>query len=678
MTDHSTPPPDRPGQTQSVLDRPPPRWLIVVAVMLVIVAVFLLLQGGIGPLLTGPGARCLQKSELGRDLGAERLIVVAAFDNQGRSDPSIQIRRVLSDSLTLQARLRVELTCEAPLDGEAARLLGQQAGAAMVVWGSRDADATLVQVELLEPVTPLKEGSTISLPLLLPDVLELSLAANPNRELPYLSGMLDGQVALLDFDASRAEVAYDTALMALPEGTSAQEQARLDHNAALAYLGLGNTRLLLANDAEGAVDAYEHAARFDNFLSDAYFNRGVAHYSLGNAGAQSDFEQVIALDSANAAAHNGRGASRLQAGDVEAALADFEQAIALDANLVAAHNNHGAALLMAGQPQAAIVDFTQALTLDGLNVPALRNRGDAYRALDDNRRAIADYQVALNVDPDYYAAYLNRAHAYFALGEYSLAIEDYNRALAGSPDDLNIFIMRGEAHLRAGQFISAISDYTVVLAQQPENAEAMLGRAVANMGNRNFAAAEADFSAALLLDAEIAEAYVNRGLVRQLYLKEFAAALDDYRKAINLGYDGADLYWRRAELRHYDLRDPVAALADYREALERDPLLEAALRGYALALYESGDYEQAEIEWRLAIDLNPTEGLHYAGLALAGEALGDRDTALLIFAQALTLDIAIGQSDYLQREWRWPEAALLVAADLTQAVYAALAAEEGQ
>ena len=124
------------------------------------------------------------------------------------------------------------------------------------------------------------------------------------------------------------------------------------------------------------------------------------------------------------------------------------------------------------------------------------------------------------------------------------------------------------------------------------------------------------------------------------------------------------------------MRDPVAALDDYREALERDPLLEAARRGYALALYERGDYEQAASEWRLAIDLNPAEGVHYAGLALAGEALDDRDTALLIFAQALTLDIAIGQSDYLQREWRWSEAALLVAEDLTRAVYDALAAAE--
>jgi len=672
-------PPDRPpdvppgvGETLSRWrDAPLPTWGIPVGaglLLLVLVVAALVFTGA----LTPSGPRCLPANQIPAAAEGEHLIVVTEFTGTGGIDPATSLRKALAG----RDDFRVAQACDEILEAAGARALGDRLGAAGVLWGTFDVRGITTHVEWLQQPNTLRDEQDFSVPPLLPDAYVLALSTDPGPDLPFVRGMVGGHVAALNFDLARAQSELEAALASLPTGTSRDDQTRLDQNAAAARFALGATRLALSDAPEEALEDFDWAIELDETYADAYYNRGVAHYLMGELDALADFTQVIEFESSNAAAFNARGATYVLLGDYEAAIADLDQAIALDGELTGAYNNRGTARFMNGEVQEAIADFTLAIALDTSYTPAYKNRGVAYFVSGDAEAAIEDYGMALALDPQYEDAYYNRGLAYFELGDYHEAVADFNRALLGDPTALDTYFNRGSASYLTGDYLSAISDFTTVLAEQPENAEAYVYRGNAYFGRRNYAAADADYTAALALDADNADAYFNRGFIRHNHLKAYDAAVDDYTAAIENGYDQADVYLERAELLFFLLGKAGVSLPDYEEALERDPSLETVQRGYALALFEVERYEDSAEAWRAALDLNAFQAEYHAGLAIALDALEDRDGALAAYRQALELDEDLTQAATLASEFAWTEKAVTAASELVEPLQEALAEEE--
>jgi tetratricopeptide (TPR) repeat protein len=96
-----------------------------------------------------------------------------------------------------------------------------------------------------------------------------------------------------------------------------------------------------------------------------------------------------------------RGIIRMQAKNLEGALADYEAALKVDDNLAEAHVNRGIALLhKGGHDRDAIAALTQGLAMKPSRPEvALYTRAVAYELTGDVRQAFEDYQAAAAAKP---------------------------------------------------------------------------------------------------------------------------------------------------------------------------------------------------------------------------------------------------------------------------------------
>lgn len=86
----------------------------------------------------------------------------------------------------------------------------------------------------------------------------------------------------------------------------------------------------MQNDLPGAIAKFDQALEIDSNFIDAYFNRGLARYSLSDyQDAIADFSAAIDRDASFAEAFGRRGLSYYAAGNRAKAIADLQQAAAL-------------------------------------------------------------------------------------------------------------------------------------------------------------------------------------------------------------------------------------------------------------------------------------------------------------------------------------------------------------
>ncbi len=275
-----------------------------------------------------------------------------------------------------------------------------------------------------------------------------------------------------------------------------------------------------------AITAFDAAIALNPQKADAYYNRGLAKFQLG--------EQEFALG-------NGSAARAFY----EAGIKDSTSAIALNPADTYAYHNRAGGTFRLGQfkaaqgdadaaatcYRAALQDWTQVIALDpGLPDP-YTNRGLTQATLgdlyaDQNRTtdAAARYAAAVrdcteaiylnNETPD---PYINRGYARYRLGKtaaergnrsearalYDSAVRDSTQAIQLAPRKVAAHGNRGTAKAAQGDFKGAIADFDAALRLQPNNASYLYerGRAKEQIGDTE--GAESDRRKAAALDPEV-------------------------------------------------------------------------------------------------------------------------------------------------------------------------------
>lgn len=148
----------------------------------------------------------------------------------------------------------------------------------------------------------------------------------------FISRRLGWPVLAIAFFQGLAVVAVSPQMsVASDHGLSAPSSvvglADRDQAQALFYQGVQKA---LQEDYGEAVQYYNQALSLNPNNPDVYYNRGVAHFSLGGLQtALQDFDQTIQLQPNRAAAYGNRGAVRSALGDRQGAISDCQQAIKL-------------------------------------------------------------------------------------------------------------------------------------------------------------------------------------------------------------------------------------------------------------------------------------------------------------------------------------------------------------
>lgn len=252
-----------------------------------------------------------------------------------------------------------------------------------------------------------------------------------------------------------------------------------------------------------AIARYTQAIQ--NSPSDAaYYNRGLAHYRLGNyQAALDDLTQAIQLDPNNASSYYARANMRLELGDQQGAIADYTESIQRDGTAASAYVNRGSARADLGDDEGAINDYSQALQIDPTLVPAYLNRCLSRSNVEEHQQAIADCTQAINLQPNSVLAYQNRGLVRRRIGELTGAIADFNIAIRLDPSDADPYYNRGLAREELGDQQGAIADYTAAIEHNKNHPFAYYDRGLVRVrvGEETGAIADLEQSAKLCLDA---------------------------------------------------------------------------------------------------------------------------------------------------------------------------------
>jgi tetratricopeptide (TPR) repeat protein len=188
-----------------------------------------------------------------------------------------------------------------------------------------------------------------------------------------------------------------------------------------------------------------------------------------------EFNLALRMDSDYADAYYQRGICRFQLGDYGGGIEDLQKA----ANLFF--------------QQEKLTDYQKALkTIQDLNarksVPSqdqnqldidkLYQQGIEKIKQKDYHAAVTDFDLFLKHKSNYANAYFYRSFAYFCLSEYSKAINDCEQSIRIDPNFASAYVCRAYTQISLEQYKNAVQDCNQALKINPQHGGAYLGLAV--------------------------------------------------------------------------------------------------------------------------------------------------------------------------------------------------------
>jgi protein O-GlcNAc transferase len=245
------------------------------------------------------------------------------------------------------------------------------------------------------------------------------------------------------------------------------------------------------------------------------------------------FARLVAIDPANAAAHNNLGGVLFQRKRHQQAVDSYDRAIGLKPDYAGAYNNRGAVLNELGRHQEAADSCAAALRMAPDNAEAHNNFGNALQGLERYAEALESYQRALTIRPDYADAHNNRGNALRTLGRHDEALESFAQALHFRPDHDEAYNSRGVVLSHARRYDEALDSFRLAVKINPRNAEAFNNRGNLLHDLRRYEEALEAYDQALAINPAYASAHSNRGNVL-LELKRSEEALQALARVVEL------------------------------------------------------------------------------------------------------------------------------------------------
>ena len=270
----------------------------------------------------------------------------------------------------------------------------------------------------------------------------------------------------------------------------------------------------------------------------------------------------------------------------------------------------------------------------------------------------------------------NKSEVGFVVGMVLIAQERfpeagkvYSRILAQDPDFPELHARLSLTYFESGDADEALRQAKTALAENPNNAVAHVNAGAALQALQHFDAAKAEYQKSIQCKPDYVLAYVNLGgLLDQL--KDFDGAIEQDKKALALDpgdirarYDLGISYANKGDLvsaireyREVKLRDPQnlearqnlgatlmqtdpgAAITEFHELAVIAPTWPLCHQCLGSAYLRTGRFDEAEKEYRLAIQQNPGSTGPLNGLGTTLETEKKYDEALALYQQAQELD----------------------------------------
>lgn len=154
--------------------------------------------------------------------------------------------------------------------------------------------------------------------------------------------------------------------------------------------------LLMDDDQELVITAYDHAIRLKSNYPEAYNNRGNAKYYVNQFNtAITDYDEAIRLKPDYPEAYFNRGNAKYMLRTYDVAIADYDEAIRLKPDYFEAFYNRGNVKYMLGQYDDAIPDYDEVIRLKQIYPLAYFYRGTSKTMMGRNNKARLDLETSL-------------------------------------------------------------------------------------------------------------------------------------------------------------------------------------------------------------------------------------------------------------------------------------------
>lgn len=409
----------------------------------------------------------------------EQLIIIAAF--AGRlSDVEIFPERYIRDELTdhlhqFDNHIRVEIWLEPILSQRAARNIGRDHNATLVIWGQYDDIGGIrTFVEIMPEISPTpiqRGGDWIQLASTVPTQFDISaglrqcLIQYVPEQANYLSTLSMGIIALVEQGAANAEDIFSETIQEITpvEGVC-------QWNGSEAYYWRGVSRVL-QEKFPLALQDLNQALIYQPDYGIALEQRGLVYLALGNPNqAQTDFETSLNLIAESLTSD--RAAIMVNLGIAHLLQNEFEQSYSL-------LNNAWEINEVDGTPLGRVINLA--------NLGILYQRQDmATEALEYHQQAL---QLSRQIDFQY-----GEAIALENIGLIHLLEQNYDEAQEHFINAFNIFesldsnIGQGRLSIRLGMLYRSTGDLDTALQffenslSYFESADLSSGQAQANIG----------------------------------------------------------------------------------------------------------------------------------------------------------------------------------------------------
>lgn len=295
-----------------------------------------------------------------------------------------------------------------------------------------------------------------------------------------------------------------------------------------------------------------------------------------------------------------------------------------------------------GKIKKAVYYLKLATEIEDEDVDILKSLADIYYQNADYEKCLPYYERILQLDKENSEVYAVLADIYYKTGRHSEAEEFYKRIISSNPNEdlyFNALINLGNIYDDMEKTKSAFSYYKKALSVKPEHPAVhynlgvlYLKIGVAKEGiselNKSFELNKGDISALKM----IAEFYENRGDPESIRL-----AINTYHRIRKYSQNNPRALFSLGEL-YYKLNELSRAQNFFSYVLmyaeEGSPIRVDAHLKLALIHTEKGEFEEAEEEYELAIELESSNPLHFYNFGMFYYNLGKYESALEKFRHA--------------------------------------------
>lgn len=204
---------------------------------------------------------------------------------------------------------------------------------------------------------------------------------------------------------------------------------------------LSNTYTLRAEiylqkqDTTEAIVWLDRSLEIDPYSSETWTTRGFVSLARQEwSEADKQLGRAIHLRPKAAGNYVNRALARMNQNNLRGAMSDYDTAIDLDPHNFLAHYNRGLLRMQLGDDNRAIEDFDYVIRMEPDNVMAIFNRGVLREETGDLRGAIEDYTVVIEQFPNFWTGLSYRARCYQLLGMKNEAEMDNFRILKAQKD----------------------------------------------------------------------------------------------------------------------------------------------------------------------------------------------------------------------------------------------------